>query len=55
VKISPACNAACIVATARRWQGDNESGKDFTVLEYLHLMVIVYSAEESITYCKMEK
>jgi len=55
VKLSPACNAACLVATAHRWQGDNETGKDFTVLEYLHLIVIVYSAEDSIPYCKKGK
>jgi len=55
VKLSPACNAPCLKATACRWQGDNERGKDFTVLENLHLLVIVYSAEDSIPNCKRRK
>jgi hypothetical protein len=55
VKLSPACNAACLLATACRWQGGNERGKDFTVLENLRLLVIVYSAEDSIPNCKRGK
>ena len=55
MKISPACNAACLIATACRWQGDNKRGKDFTLLENLHLLVIVYSAEESIPNCNRGK
>jgi hypothetical protein len=55
VKLSPVCNAACLKATACRWQGDNERGKDFTVLENLHLLVIVYSAEDSIPKYKRRK
>jgi hypothetical protein len=48
VKLSAACNAAYLITTACRCQGDNERGKDFTLLENLHLLVIVYSAEDSI-------
>jgi hypothetical protein len=55
VKLSPACNFECLIATACRWQGDNKKGKDFTVLENLHLLVIVYSVEESIPNCKRGK
>lgn len=55
MKLSPACNAACLIATACRWQGDNEGGKDFRVLQYLHLFVVVYSTEDSIPNCKMGK
>jgi len=55
VKLSPACNAACRIATACRWQADNEGGKNFTVLQYLHLFVIVYSTQDSIPNCKMGK
>jgi hypothetical protein len=52
VKLSPACNAACFIVPASRWHGDNERGKDYTVMEYLHLLVIVYRAEDSIPKCK---
>jgi hypothetical protein len=55
VKLSPTCNAARLIVTACRWQGDNERGKNFTVLENLHLLVIVYSAEDSIPNCKRGK
>jgi hypothetical protein len=55
VKLSPACNAACLKATACRWQGDNERDKHLTVLENLHLLVIVYSAKDSIPNCKRGK
>jgi len=55
VKLSPACNAACLIAAACRWQRDNERGKDFTVLEILHLLVIVYSADDSIPTAKGKK